>query len=312
MKAPDAGAATILVVGATGAQGGGVARHLLEQGRFAVRALTRKPAGDAARALAEAGAEVVEGDLADPSSLRHALEGCYGAFGVTNFWEHYEEEYRHGRNLIDAVARSGIEHFVFSTLPSIVEATGGALRSPHFDLKAKLEQEARALDLPATFIHVAFYFENFLHFLPPRLEADGRFVFGFPQGDTRLAGVAAEDVGGLVAEIFARPARFLGRTLYAVGDDLTPDEYAAAMTRAVGATVAYRHVPREVFAELGFSGAADLADMFEFYRTRVPNRHADLMNSRAIYPKMQSFEAWLAGRGDELAAAIGAVPAAAP
>lgn len=298
---------TILVMGATGAQGGGVARHLLERGRFAVRALTRKPEGERARALAAAGAEVVRGDLDDRTSLERALKDCYGVFGVTNFWEHYERELEHGHNLIDAVAASDVEHFVFSTLPHIEKATGGELRSPHFDLKAELEDRARALELPATFVHVAFYFDNFIHFFPPRPEEDGRYVFGFPQGNTRLAGVAAGDVGGVVAEIFQRPTQFMGRALYVVGDDLTPDEYAAAMTRAVGAPVAYRHIPREIFAELGFPGADDLADMFEFYRTRVPNRQADLVNSRALYPRMQSFSAWAERNREALAEAIGLV-----
>ena len=127
---------TILVFGATGAQGGSVARHLLSRGQYAVRAITRKPDAPAAQALRELGAEIVQGDLDDMASLRKALEGVYGVFGVTNFWEHFSKEETQGRNLVTAVAAADVKHFVFSTLPPIAKATNGALKSPHFDLKA--------------------------------------------------------------------------------------------------------------------------------------------------------------------------------
>lgn len=284
---------TILVTGATGAQGGSVARHLLERGRFAVRGMTRKPDSEAARALRARGAEVVRGDLSDLESVRDAIAGCYGVFGVTSFWEHFEREHEQGINLVDAVADAGVGHFVFSTLPSVERLTDGELSVPHFDLKARMEEYARSLDLPVTFVHLAYYFDNFLAWFAPKRQEDGSYRFGFPQGDTRLAGIAAEDVGGVVATLFERREEFLGRTLYLVGDDLPPAEYAEAMTRVSGRPVAYGHVPREVFAAYGFPGAEDLADMFEFYRTRVPDRQADLARTREIYPGVQDFESWL-------------------
>ena len=294
----------VLVTGATGAQGGSVARHLLRRGWFAVRALTRNPDSNAARELRSLGAEPVRGDLCDVESLRAAMAGCYGVFGVTNFWEHFEGEYQQGINLVDAVSDSGVGHFVLSSLPAVRELTAGELDVPHFDLKARVEAYARSLSLPATFVHVAFYFDNFLGFFPPRRQDDGNYRFSFPQGDTRLAGVAAEDVGGVVATIFERRAEFLGRTLYIVGDDLPPADYAAAMARATGRPIAYEHIPREVFAGFGFPGAEDLANMFEFYRTRVPNRQADLVRSRELYPEMQGFESWLTRHRDRLLSAL--------
>ena len=159
---------TILVVGATGAQGGSVARALLSRGNFAVRALTRNPGSDKAEALRGACAEIVKGDLDDVASLRAALKDVYGVYGVTNFWEHFAHEEVHGRNLVEAVAEAKVQHFVFSTLPPITKETGNALRSPHFDIKAEHEELARKLGIPSTFIHVPFYFENFLYFFPPR------------------------------------------------------------------------------------------------------------------------------------------------
>ena len=299
-----AGRPIVLVTGATGAQGGSVARHLLRRGRFAVRALTRNPDAAAAGELRELGAEVVRGDLSDFASLRDAMAGCYGVFGVTNFWEHFGGEYQHGLNLVDAVSDSGVGHLVLSTLPAVRDLTDGALNVPHFDLKARMEAYARSLPVPATFVHVAYYFDNFLSVFVPRRQEDGSYRFGFPQGDTRLAGVAAEDVGGVTATVFERGAEFMGRSLYVVGDDLAPADYAAVMTRVTGRPITYAHIPREVFASFGFPGAADLADMFEFYRTRVPDRQADLVHSRELYPEIQSFEGWAAKHRARLESAL--------
>ncbi|MFQ5817624.1 MAG: NmrA/HSCARG family protein [Terriglobia bacterium] len=284
---------TILVTGATGAQGGGVARQLLAGGKFAVRCLSRNPNSEKATALKQAGAEVVKGDFEDVASLRSALTGCYGVFGVTNYWEHFEKEYPQGKNLMDAVAAAKVEHFVFSALPYAKKLTQGALAVPHFDSKGQLEEYGRGRGLAATFVHVAFYFENFLFFFPPQKQADGTFSFGFPQGDTPLAGVAVEDVGGVVAAIFDRRAEFRGKTVGIVGDDLPSQRYAEIMTRVLGKKVVYNYIPREVFASFTFPGAEDLANMFEFNRLHIPNRKADLEQSRTLYPRMQSFESWL-------------------
>jgi uncharacterized protein YbjT (DUF2867 family) len=282
----------ILVVGATGAQGGGVARALLARGRYDVRALTRKADSPAAQALRDLGAEVVQGDLDDPASLTAALAGCHGAFGVTNFWEHYAHEDVHGRNLVKAVAGAGIQHFVFSTLPPIASATNGALKSPHFDIKAAHEEYARSLGIPSTFIHVPFYYENFLYFFPPRPAGDGTYQFGFPQGDTPLAAMSVQDVGPIVAAIFEQPEKYIGQTLALAGDELPAAAYAETMSRRTGATVRYAYVPRETFAALGFPGAEDLADMFEFYRVHMPSRMRDIDTCRALAPQLQSFEQW--------------------
>ena len=173
---------TILVTGATGAQGGSVARHLLGRGGYTVRCLTRNPDSEKAGALQQAGAEIVRGDLDDPASLRSALDGCQAVFGVTNFWEHFNKEYEQGRNLMDVVAATNsVEHFVFSTLPNAKKISGGELDVPHADIKARLEEEARERGLPATFVHVAFYYENFLSYFPPQKQEDGTFALGFPQ-----------------------------------------------------------------------------------------------------------------------------------
>ena len=296
----------ILVTGATGAQGGSVARHLLQRGLFAVRALTRDPRSPQADELRALGAEVVRGNLDNVDGLRAAMGGCYGVYGVTNFWEHFDREYEHGINLVDAVADAGVGHFVFSTLPSCEAITDGKLPVRKFDLKAKMEEYARQQNLPATFVHLAFYFDNFISFTRPQKQTDGTYLFGFPQGDTPLAGIGAEDIGGAVATIFENREQYLGETVYLVGDDIAADEYAAIITRLTGRTVRYNYIPRDTFAAFGFPGAEEIANMFEFYRTFVPNRRADLSRTRELYAPVQDFETWLGKNTGKLVAALDA------
>jgi uncharacterized protein YbjT (DUF2867 family) len=295
---------TILVTGATGAQGGSVVRHLLKGGRFKVRCLTRKPESERASALVQAGAETVRGDLGNAESLKAAMRDCYGVFGVTNFWEHFDKEAFHGKNLIDAVKESEIGHFVFSTLPPAQKLSEEKLEVPHFDLKARMEEYARSLNLPATYAHVAFYYENFLEFFTPKLQEDGSYLFGFPQGDTPLAAVGVEDVGGVVATIFERPEEFRDQSVGIVGEDLPCGTYAGIMSRVLGKKIIYRYIPREVFAKLGFPGAEDLANMFEYNRLFIPNRQADLEQSLALYPEIQRFEPWVEANKDRFAAIL--------
>ena len=295
---------TILVFGATGAQGGSVARNLLARGRYAVRAFTRKSDSPAAQALAAAGAEIVEGNLDDKASIRKALDGVYGVFGVTNFWEHFDKEAEQGRNLIRAIAGSDVEHLVYSSLPPIAKATNGLLSSPHFDIKAEHEDLIRTLGIPATFVHVPFYYENFLYFFPPRPAGDGTYAFGFPQGERPLAAISVQDVGRIVAPLFEQPETYIGKVLKLAGDELPAAGYAAAMGRAAGKDVRFTHVPREAFAALGFPGAADLADMFEYYRLHMPSRAKDIESCRAIAGDVQSFESWVSANANNLSAIL--------
>jgi len=295
---------TILVIGATGAQGGSVARHLIQQGKFKVRILTRNPQSDKAQQLKHLGAEIAEGDLSDIDSVNQALTGCYGVFGVTNFWEHFGGEYQHGKNLVDAVYAAGIKHFVFSTLPSATLITGGRIPVPHLDIKAELEAYSKKLNLPATYVHVAFYYENFLSFFPPKRLEDNTWHFGFPQGDTPLAGVSPEDCGGVISEIFNNPRQFTGRTVGIVGDDISCYEYAAIMSEVLEKEIVYDYIPQELYASFGFPGAAELANMFEFNRTHIPGRKADLNESRKLFPQIRNFRQWVTANKEKLEAVL--------
>jgi len=284
---------SILVTGATGAQGNSVARALLQTGKWNVRCLTRNASSEAALALQQQGAVLVQGDLDNMDSLLEATQGCYGVFGLTNFWEHFEKEYQHGKNLIDAAHASGVQHFIYSGLPAYKALSGDTLAVPHCDIKAALEVYTRSKGIPFTFMHIAFYYENFIYFFPPQQEEDGAFYFGFPQGNTPLAMATPEDIGPMAALVFDHPDIYLGKTVGVVGEDRTCTEYAATMSRVLGVTVRYRYIPRDVYAGLGFPGAEEQANMFEVQRLHIPHRRMDLMNSYYMNPRMQSFESWL-------------------
>lgn len=284
---------SILVIGATGAQGGSVARHLLQDGKFQVKCLTRNLQSEAALVLKEAGAELVKGDLGDKDSLVEALKGCYGVFGVTNFWEHFEGEYEHGKNLIDAVAESEVEFFVLSSLPSAIKTTNGKHSALFYDLKGKMEDYAQSKGVEATFVHVAFYYENLLSYFPPLLQEDGSYAFGFPMDETPLASCSVEDLGGFISPIFEAAEIYKGKTVGFVGDEFSSAEFARLMTKHLGQSIQFNYIPREVFASFDFPGAKALADGFEFHRLYTPSRIDELNHSKLLYSENRTFEQWL-------------------
>jgi uncharacterized protein YbjT (DUF2867 family) len=201
--------------------------------------MTRRADSEAARLLRQQGADVLQADLDDLASLRRAVHGCKGVFGVTNFWEAYLREYDQGVNLIEAAAEAGVGHLVFSTLPSSRKISRGAIDLPHFETKARMEERAQLRNVPFTFVHVAFYYENFLNYFPPRPQLDGTYTFGFPLGDACLGAVAAEDIGGMVASIFENRAEFLGKSTEIIGDEMPAQECAELMSRNLGQKIKY-------------------------------------------------------------------------
>lgn len=294
-----------LIIGATGSQGGSVARAMLARGEYRLRAMTRSPRGDEARALAKQGVEIVRGDLGDPASVRAALDGATLAFGVTNYWEHFDREATLGLNLVDALADSGVRHAVLSTRPSTKRVSNGEFSVASFEGKARMEDAALAIGLPATFVHPAFFYENFLSLFVPQRQVDGTFRFGFPQGDSPLGGFAVADLGDVVADIFAYGSFLIGERIPLVGDVLTPSEYAEVMSEVSDEMVRYRHVPWEVFLTYGFPGAPDLANTFDFYRTQEVRSRAGWVTTKARFPHVRRFAAWLEQSRAEFLAALG-------
>ena len=301
----------IAVVGATGAQGGGLARALLEDqsGEFAVRAITRKVGSDKAKALAAAGAEVVAADLDDVASLEKAFAGAYGAFCITNFWEHFsvEKEQSQARNMAQAAKAAGLKHVVWSTLEDTrkwvpltdnrMPTLQGKYKVPHFDGKGEVDPVWKEQGVPTTLLLTSFYWDNFIGFgMGPKKGPDGTLAITLPMGNAKLPGIAAEDIGRCAYGIFKKGPEMAGKTVAIAGDHLTGGEMAAAFTKAIGQKVVYNDVPPATYRGFGFPGADDLGNMFQFkrdfndYFTKV----RDLGKSRELNPKLQSFDQWLA------------------
>ncbi|GHG67832.1 NmrA/HSCARG family protein [Streptomyces griseocarneus] len=310
----------IAVVGATGAQGGGLVRAILadRDGGFAVRAITRNTGSAKARALAELGAEVVAADLDDEAALRAAFEGAYGAFVVTNFWEQRPEDDARARtaaqmelaqagNAARAAKAAGVRHLIWSTLEDTRPFFGlggervptlddGTYTVPHFDAKAEADDIFREAGVPTTFLRTSLNFDVFLGMMAPRRDEQGALVLALAMGDAKLSGIASEDVGRTAYGILRRGGDLIGQTIAVAGDHLTGEEYAAAMGRAFGEPVTYYAQPFEQLRQF----SVETANMFQYYAENEKEfvGARDLGRARELNPELQSFEAWLAAHAD--------------
>ncbi|MDH3208336.1 MAG: NmrA/HSCARG family protein [Gemmatimonadota bacterium] len=307
----------IAVLGATGAQGGGLARAILADpdGGFALRAITRNPGSDKAKALAAAGAEVVAADLDDEASLRRAFDGAYGAYCVTNFWEHFspDKEIAQGRNLAQAAKAAGLQHVVWSTFEDVREfvpleddrmpTLQGRFKVPHFDAKAEANAFFKEAGVPTTYLYTSFYWDNFIHFgSEPQRGEDGKLALVIPMGDKKLPGIAAEDIGKCAYGIFREGTKHVGKTIGVAGEHLTGTEMAAELSKALGEEVTYYAMPWEQYRALGFPGADDLGNMMQFKHDFQEDYLAarDLAVARRLNPELQTLSQWLVSNGSAI------------
>ena len=308
---------TIAVVGATGAQGGGLVRAILNDpnGGFTARAITRDPNSDKAKALAQLGAEVVAADVDDEASLRRAFEGAHGAFCVTFFWAHFspEKEIDEARKMATAAKATGVRHAIWSTLEDTrrwvplsddrMPTLMGKYKVPHFDGKGEADPIFSDLGVPTTWLLTSFYWDNFIYFgAGPQRGPDGTLAITMPMGTSKLPGIAAEDIGKCAYGIFKRGEEFVGKTVGIAGEHLTGAQMAAGLTRALGQEVRYNDVPPEVYRGFGFPGAEDLGNMFQFNRdfSAYFCGPRDLDLSRSLNPDLQTFDAWLASNASAI------------
>lgn len=300
----------IAVVGATGAQGGGLVRSILNDpdGGFAARAITRNTDSPKAQELAALGAEVVAADVDDVESLERAFDGAHGAYCVTFFWEHFspEKENQHARNMAIAAKKAGVEHVIWSTLEDTrqwvpleddrMPTLMGSYKVPHFDAKGESDRVFAEEGVPTTNLLTSFYWDNLIHFgMGPKPGPDGNLAFTLPMGDGKLPGIAAEDIGRAAYEIFKSGDSLIGKTVGIAGEHLTGEEMAAALTEAYGSDVVYNAIEPDVYRGLGFPGADDLGNMFQFKRDfqDVFCGNRDLEASRSLVPSLQTFKGWL-------------------
>ena len=287
----------ITVFGATGQQGGAVARGLLAREGFQVRGVTRNPDSEKARALKAAGAELVKADLGDSASIEAAVRGSYGVFLVTDYWGLFgrlqneekakEEEIAQGKRAGDACKKAGVKHLVYSGLELVEDIIGKPC--PHFDGKGIVEKYLDEIGVPNTSTRYPGFFENFATILAPQKQDDGMVSLTLPM-DGPMDGISVEDAGPAVASIFASPDEFIGKKIGFSGDKLTIQQYMSILSKLTGKSIKYNQVTPEQFAQFPFPGAADLATMFDFYARGNPDR--DIVLTKRLNPAVRTFEQW--------------------
>jgi uncharacterized protein YbjT (DUF2867 family) len=280
---------TVLITGATGRQGGAVIRHMSADG-WQLRALTRNPAGDAARRLADQGVEVVQGDLDDAASLEPAARGAYGVYSVQDYWSvGAKREVQQGKALADAARKAGVAHFVYSSV-------GGAERNSgidHWDTKWEIEKHIRGLALPATILRPAAFMDNYYI---------AQVELGILRGKLRdpigprkpYQTIASDDIGAFVALSFRRPRNFIGLELEIAGSELTNPEAADVFARVLGRPVKFQRLPMPmVRLVLG----REYYQMFRWFNAE--GFRADITDLRCRYPEvhLHSLEQWLRSEG---------------
>lgn len=300
----------IAVIGATGAQGGGLVRAILDDpgGGFAVRAITRDPTTPTARELARLGAQVVAADVDDPASLERAFAGAYGAYCVTFFWADFspQKEMLQAGNMARAARHAGLSHAIWSTLEDTrirvplesqrMPTLMGSYKVPHFDAKGASDRLFAAAGVPTTLLLTSFYWGNLVHFgLGPKRGADGVLAISMPMGNARLPGIAAEDIGRCAYGIFKGGNQWIGKTVGVAGELLTGRQMAESLGSALGQSVRYDDMAPDAYRALGFPGADELGNMFQYKRDFEPEFCAvrDPAGALSLNPRLQSFDAWL-------------------
>ncbi|MEH2068360.1 MAG: NmrA/HSCARG family protein [Nostoc sp.] len=276
---------TILVTGATGNQGGAVARHLLQRGNFTVRAFVRDQNKPAAQALKQAGAELAQGDFSNRASLESALEGTSGIFSVQNFQQGLSTEIDEGKAVADAALSAGIQHFVYSSVGSAERKTG----IPHFDSKFQVEEYIRASGLPYTIMRPVFFFYNY-NGMRPMIE---KGTLSLPLApETKLQQLSEEDYGEMVAEVFERPADFWKSEKEVASVEMTMTEIAAAFGHVLGKNVKYQQIPFEAFEQ---QAGEEITIMYRWFEN--VGYAADLTQLKRDFPSPTDLESYLRDRG---------------
>jgi uncharacterized protein YbjT (DUF2867 family) len=300
----------IAVLGATGAQGGGLVRAIMadKSGEFTARALTRNVNSDKAKALKELGAEVVAADVDNYESLKSAFAGAYGVFAVTFFWEHFsaDKEQEQANMIAKAAKETGIKHVIWSTLEDTrkwiplednrMPTLQGKYKVPHFDSKGEAEKYFAEQKLPVTYLLTSGYWENMIYFgWGPTRGEDGKLAVNLPLGERKLPGIGVEDIGKSAYQIFKRGNEFIGKKIGIAGGHLTGKQMAESLTKALGEEVGYNAVPFDVYRGLGFPGADDIGNMFQFKHDFEEYfcGARDLKFSKSLNPELKNFDDWL-------------------
>jgi uncharacterized protein YbjT (DUF2867 family) len=307
----------ITVLGATGAQGGGLVRAIQndKSKEFIARAVTRDVNSAKARELAALGAEVISADVDNINSLQRAFEGAYGAYCVTFYWAHLspEKELAEAGAMAKAAKDQGLKHVIWSTLedtrklypledqrlPTLMEK----YKVPHFDAKGEANDLFTGLNIPVSFLMAAFYWDNFIYFgAGPKKVAENQYALTLPMGDKKLAGIGTQDIGKCAYGIFKQGSKWIGKTAGIAGEQLTGKQIAEKMSKALGKNIQYNEVSAETYRSFGFPGADDLGNMFQFYQDYEDYFHdaRSVEIARSLNPELENFDQWLQKHKNEI------------
>lgn len=310
---------TIVVLGSTGSQGGGLCRAILgdPSSGFACRAVTRDPSKDPAKALADSGAEVVQADIDDVESLKKVFAGAHGLYAVTNFWEHFsgDKEKAQAKNIADAAKDAGIKHVIWSTLedtrklmspddkrmPMLQEK----YRVPHFDAKAEADQFFAGL--PVTYLVTSFYWDNLYMFgLAPKKGDDGTYTWTLPMGNSKLAAISVQDIGKIAYGLLKGGDQYVGKRVGVAGGTMTVEEMSRTLEKVLGVKVVYNAVEPDAYRGFGFPGADELGNMFQVYRDFEKEVLAarSVETARQLNPELESFEQFVTRQRDAIMGAM--------
>lgn len=237
----------VTVFCATGKQGSGCVEYLCQDGGFHVRAATRNPEGDAAKAFAALGAELVKVDLNDKASIAKAMKDAYGVFAVTDFWSAGPGEETQGKALVDTAKEAGVKHFVWSTLDH------SELRVPHFETKANVDDYLIASGVPHTSIYTGWFWENLgTPWMKLKRETDGKAVFDLPYAsDGPIPCISGKDVGVIAGVVLKNPEKYLNKDIQASTEVTTPRKMIPVLEEIVGEKVTLKEYSMDWFEKEG-------------------------------------------------------------
>jgi len=281
-----------LVFGATGAQGGSVIEHLFKGAKWRIRGATRDPNSNASKALQAKGVEIVKADQNKPDEIKAALKGVHTVFAVTNFWDpsNMGKEFEQGKTIADAAKHEGVKHFIWSTLPNVEKLSKGKYHVPHSTDKARVQEHIEQIGLPASYVAVGFYYQNFKSFFPPT-EVNGELVFTIP--NVSVGAVDVNDTGAAVVKLSDDPEQFRGKVVPLVAEFGLFTDFVKSFAEVTGKKARLEDIPLDKYAKLPFPGAKELADMFGFFNEYSSENWGDRDYAKRVGIPLKSFREWL-------------------
>jgi uncharacterized protein YbjT (DUF2867 family) len=287
----------ILVFGATGSQGGSVIDHCLKSGKFRLRALVRDKNAESATKLTSLGVEIVEGDMSKPNSIPDSIfDGVHGVFLLTDYWDPSMtgKELEEGKPIVDKIAKSGVKHLIFSSLPNVQEESKGKWNVPHFTQKALLEKyirERKDKFDSITFVSPAFYYQNFLSFFKLTKDEKGNLFIKMPQTKS-ITACDISQLGAVVCECFKSPEKYNGAFIPVAGESSSPQDYINTLSEKLGKKIELKSVPHETYAKSSSPGSEEMANMFGWFNESGYFGSRDWTTGQKIVD-LKSFRQWL-------------------